>query len=781
MNAEQFREFADHLPEPVLLLEGSGRILAANRSFTGRYPVSPGKMFADVVASPAHYVEGYLKNCRRSGSLVLGAVDLLDSDGALVAHRCEGALLARASDTAPAQVFVRLLPKEATVKQFDALNRRIKDLGAEIQRRGHAERTLSEREEWLRVTLSSIAEGVIVTDTRSIIRSMNPAAETLTGWGEADAIGRPLEEIFQVVDVATRAEVESPIAQALRREQAHWSFDELLLISRSDKVNERPINHSSSPIRNHRGEIIGATLIFRDVSERRKAQRRIADLDEHLRFVLDATGVGRSQTGLPSGKLNWDKRTRELFFFDSETDLTMELFYSRLHPDDREDARAALADSIETRTVYDIEHRVVDPGSGRVRWLRSTGMPSFDPAGRVARFDGIVFDITSQKETEMELRTIAAEMSEANRRKNEFLAMLAHELRNPLAPLRTGLEILKRAEGKDAAVVERTRNMMERQLLQLIVLIDDLMDVSRISRGKMELKTRPVDLREVLESACEESLPVIEAAGHVFDFNLPDRAIVLDADPNRLAQIFSNLLNNAAKYTPGPGHIRLSASIDEDENVVLVSVEDDGVGIDPEQQQQIFQMFAQVDRKTQSGYAGLGIGLTLVKSLTEMHGGSISVASDGEGKGSRFTVRLPLEKGAVAVSNGNDRSGGDGKAVCVRRVLVVDDNPVAAESLQTMITMIGHEVRCAADGQQAVEVTRQWAPEVILMDLGMPVMSGFDAARIIRSECGNHVPLLVAVSGWGSDKDRARSAESGFDHHLVKPASPSVLRKLLNV
>ena len=192
-------------------------------------------------------------------------------------------------------------------------------------------------------------------------------------------------------------------------------------------------------------------------------------------------------------------------------------------------------------------------------------------------------------------------------------------------------------------------------------------------------------------------------------------------------------------------------------------------------------MFAQVDRKTQSGYAGLGIGLTLVKSLTEMHGGSIRVASDGEGKGSRFTVRLPLEKGAVAVSNGNDRSGGDGKAVCVRRVLVVDDNPVAAESLQTMITMIGHEVRCAADGQQAVEVTRQWAPEVILMDLGMPVMSGFDAARIIRSECGNHVPLLVAVSGWGSDKDRARSAESGFDHHLVKPASPSVLRKLLNV
>ncbi len=735
-------------------------------------------MFSDVVASPSRYAEAYLKKCRRSGSLVLGAVELRDLDGAVVSYRCEGALLTRGSDAAPAQIFVRLLLKAEAVKQLDALNRRIKDLGAEIQRRSHAERTLSEREEWLRVTLASIAEGVIVTDTKCAIRSMNAMAVALTGWGEAEAIGRPLEDIFRVVDAASGAKVENPASQALRREQPHQSFDELMLLNRDGGENPRIINQSSAPIRDHRSEIIGATLIFRDISERRVAERRIADLDQHLRFVLDATGVGRSLHKLPLDQLDWDNRTRELFFAAPDSDPTKELYYSRLHPDDREATRTALSDSIKTRTVYDIEHRVVEPGSGVVRWLRSTGIPSYDADGEAVRSDGIVFDITAQKETESELRSIAAELSETNRRKNEFLAMLAHELRNPLAPLRTGLEILKMAEGKDPAVGERTRNMMERQLLQLIVLIDDLMDVSRISRGRLKLKSKAVDLREVIKLACEEALPVIEAAGHNFEASLPDESIFLNADPNRLAQVFSNLLNNAAKFTPGPGHIRLAVSVGEGE--VIISIGDNGIGIDPDQQQQIFEMFAQVDRKTQSGYAGLGIGLTLVKSFTEMHGGSISVVSDGEDKGSEFTVRLPLEKCTITPSAGDDRIGGNEQEFRTRRVLVVDDNPVAAESLETMITMIGHEVRRAADGRQAVEVAREWAPDVILMDLGMPVMSGFEAARIIRSKCGDRAPLLVAVSGWGTDKDRTRSAESGFDHHLVKPASPSVLRKLLS-
>jgi PAS domain S-box-containing protein len=368
----------------------------------------------------------------------------------------------------------------------------------------------------------------------------------------------------------------------------------------------------------------------------------------------------------------------------------------------------------------------------------------------------------------------AGALREADRKKDEFLATLGHELRNPLAPIRTGLEVMKMA-GDNPALIANVRCTMERQTQQMVRLIDDLLDVSRITRGKLQLRRRQVELAEVMRSAVEAARPFIDEAGHDLTVDIPTEPVCLDADPARLAQVLSNLLHNAAKYTPPKGRIRLAASKRGEE--VEITVADNGQGIPAEMQAQIFDMFAQIKRQHDGMTAGLGIGLTLVKSLIELHGGTVSVHSDGPGRGCEFRVRLPVVSSSAPGRPQADDEVPRGGAR--RRVLIVDDNVAALEMLQTLVAMLGHEVQTARDGVEALQAADAFRPDAVLMDLGMPNMDGYEAARRLRQERWGRNLLLVAVTGWGQEQDRQRTKEIGFDCHLVKPVEAARIQDLL--
>jgi PAS domain S-box-containing protein len=364
----------------------------------------------------------------------------------------------------------------------------------------------------------------------------------------------------------------------------------------------------------------------------------------------------------------------------------------------------------------------------------------------------------------------------ADRRKDEFLATLAHELRNPLAPIRTGLEVMRMAGGRPDTV-ERVRATMERQVEQLVTLVNDLLDVSRITRGKLQLRTVRAELASIVRSAVEASSPLIEEAGHHLDVSLPDSPVHLEGDPHRLAQVISNLLNNAAKYTDRGGRIVLE--VREGKGEVVVRVTDNGIGIPPAMLDRIFEMFAQIDSASGGAYGGLGIGLTLVKSLVEMHGGSIRAESGGPGKGSTFSFRLPVLADAGPDAPAAVPLSESPSHLPRRRVLVVDDNAAAATTLALAIEQMGHETRVAGNGREGFELAASFLPDTIFMDLGMPVMDGWEAARALRGEEWGRTMLLVALTGWGQEEDRRKTRDAGFDHHLVKPAHPSAIREIL--
>jgi len=380
---------------------------------------------------------------------------------------------------------------------------------------------------------------------------------------------------------------------------------------------------------------------------------------------------------------------------------------------------------------------------------------------------GIGLDISERKRYEESLK-------EADRRKDEFLATLAHELRNPLAPLRTGLQVMKMASGE---VAEQARTVMERQLTQMVRLIDDLLDVSRITRDKLQLRKETVDLASVVQRAIEASRPLVESSGHELNVTLPPEPVYLEADPTRLAQVFSNLLTNAAKYTDRGGRIWLTAQRQAGE--VIVSVRDTGIGIAAAHLPRLFERFSQAAPALERSQGGLGIGLSLVKALVGMHSGTVSARSDGTGKGSEFIVRLPVAAGAPDPAQPYGVSSKELAVQPRRRFLVADDNQDAASSLVMMLRLDSHEVHAVQDGQEAVEAARWFRPEVALLDIGMPKLNGFEAARRIRQEPWGRKMVLVAITGWGQREDKRRALEAGFDEHLTKPVAPEALDRLL--
>jgi len=402
---------------------------------------------------------------------------------------------------------------------------------------------------------------------------------------------------------------------------------------------------------------------------------------------------------------------------------------------------------------------------GGVLHVQNDVEPLYDRHGAVCGSVSVCVDMTERKRVERVLR-------EADRRKDEFLATLSHELRNPLAPIRNALELMRRT-GHDAALNERALAIMERQVRQLVRLTDDLLDVSRITRNRIELRREQIDLRTAIRSAVESTEPLSDAAGHVVSVDLPPDPLWVHGDATRLAQALANLLDNAVKYSDRGGRIAVTASVEDGE--AAVSVADTGIGIAPAALSSIFDMFVQGEPAGSRARTGLGIGLALAKRLVELHDGRIEARSQGPGTGTTFLIRLPMVAGVAEGEATVNRP----QPVATCRVLVAEDIPDAAEMMRLMIECMGHHVRVAIDGAQAVEMAAEFTPQIALLDLGMPRMDGYEAARRIRAALGRSV-VLVALTGWGQEQDQRRAYAAGFDYHVTKPAEPDVIESLIS-
>jgi PAS domain S-box-containing protein len=438
-----------------------------------------------------------------------------------------------------------------------------------------------------------------------------------------------------------------------------------------------------------------------------------------------------------------------------------------VHPDDREAYVGSYLRARDARGRFEQEFRF-RRHDGAYRWMQTVAEPRLDADGRCLGYTGCTFDIHDARQAAEALRL-------ADRRKDEFLATLAHELRNPLAPLSSALSLLRRTAGDDPQVAW-ARDVMERQLRHLSRLLDDLLDVGRITGQKLELRRQHVRLSSVIETAVETSRPLIDRSRHRLTLALPEAEVIVDADPVRLAQVFANLLNNAARYTNEGGTIDLAATCHDGR--VVVTVSDNGIGIAPTELSHVFELFSQSTPALQRAQGGLGIGLFLVKNLVELHGGRVSAHSAGAGHGARFSVELPVVsvEGATPAAAADAGAGNRMRGV---RVLVADDNIDAGDSLAALLRLSGHEVHVARDGVQAVATAAAALPAVALLDIGMPRRNGYEAARDIRALPGGKGVLLVAITGWGQQTDRQRALEAGFDGHLTKPAQVEEIEALI--
>jgi PAS domain S-box-containing protein len=639
-----------------------------------------------------------------------------------------------------------------------------------------ARKRASERGEVLRVTLASIGDAVITTDTHGRVTYVNAVGELLTGWTQREAAGRPLDEVFSIVNEENGHPVENPAIRALRDGTVVGLANHTVLIGR-DGVR-RSIDDSAAPIKDEDGHVSGCVLIFRDISEKRRMEQLEASRALAARTL--ASIVTSSHDAIISKSLDgtirsWNAAASRMFGYEAEEAIGRHISViippERMAEEDRIIASLRAGERIEH---FETERRRRD---GRTFHVSLTISPIRDDAGNVIGASKIARDITERRRLEDNLRKLAAELSEADRRKNEFLATLSHELRNPLAPLSHMLEVLKRSDG-DAGTLRHALEVMERQLGQLVRLVDDLLDLSRVTHNRLELRRQSVELAPVIRQAVHASRPLVEAAAHELQLVLPPAPVYLHADPVRLSQVFGNLLNNACKYTSRGGTITLTAELDASD--VVVTVEDTGMGIPGDKLESIFDMFTQVDGSMQGSQGGLGIGLTLVKRLVQMHGGCVEAQSDGTGRGSRFIVRLPVigeQAEAAAAAPASARAREPGRP---RRILVVDDNRDAAASLVLVLRTTGHETLTVHDGASALEAAEKYRPEVVLLDIGLPTLNGYEVCRRVRKQPWGKDVVIIALTGWGQHGDRLKSREAGFDGHVVKPVSFDVLMELLD-
>ncbi|NYE59520.1 signal transduction histidine kinase [Duganella sp. 1224] len=502
-----------------------------------------------------------------------------------------------------------------------------------------------------------------------------------------------------------------------------------------------------------------------------ETQRRLSDAkataaDQRLQLAVDAAGLGIFYCPLPLDAIYWNATCKAQFFLPPDAEIDIDLFYRLIAEEDRPRVREAIRRAVEEQADYDVEYRTL-AGDGRSRWIRAKGRVYLDGEGLPARFDGITIDIQQQKESEAALQA-------ANRHKDDFLAMLAHELRNPLAPISSAAGLLMRIGHGDEHML-RMSQVIDRQVKHMAGLLDDLLDVSRVTRGKIELERATVDLKATLAGAAEQVLPLIRRRAHQLTMHLTPERTMVSGDEKRLVQVFVNLLTNAARYTAEGGVIDLQLSVEDGQAVVRVR--DNGIGLNSELIPRLFDLFVQGERGIDRQQGGLGIGLSLVKRLTELHGGAVAVHSAGPAKGSLFTVRLPLLAAGPGAAAGQPPPSA--AAPAARRIIIVDDNEDAAQALAAVLRVAGHTVRVEHDPLAALERAVLEPAEVFLLDIGMPVMDGYTLARHLREHAATRDARIIAVTGYGQEQDRRHALAAGFDALLVKPVDHERLAALL--
>jgi len=582
----------------------------------------------------------------------------------------------------------------------------------------------------------------------------------------SDAIGKTDAELFAPEDAAVLVEIKRAVMQS---GEGHRQT-----VSVRVQGIQRHFDLLVEPSLGPDGTVDGVRCASVDITERKAAELAVIDREERLATLADAmpqlVWIGRSD-----GELDYvNQRVCEYIGVFGPAARSHEAWTQVIHPEDKESSMAVWAQAISRGEAYTLEQRL-RRHDGVYHWFLVRAQPERDAMGRVVRWYGTSTDIDDAKRLERHLLDQETALREMDTRKDQFLATLSHELRNPLAPIRNAAQIL----GSSAVPPQRLRwaqAVIQRQVKHMSWLLDDLLDVARITQGKLELRKSLVSLTSIVDAAVEAARPLLDEKQHHLIVDLPPEVPTLEADPLRLAQVVSNLLNNAAKYTDPGGRIELSARVAMD--TVRIKVKDNGIGIPATSLGHIFDMFAQVDSHSSRAEGGLGIGLALVKGLVELHGGATEVTSAGAGRGTEFIVSLQLPRvgadvvrPAVVAAEPNSAAG--------RRVLIADDNKDAADSLGILLEIDGHEVRVAHGGRAALALAQAFRPEVVLLDIGMPELSGYEVAEALRREPWGKAIQLIALTGWGQESDRRASKAAGFDRHLTKPIDMEVLSAVL--
>lgn len=616
--------------------------------------------------------------------------------------------------------------------------------------------------------MSATPDLIYVFDLDYRFRFANKALLEMWGRTLEESLGRGLRDVGYEEWHAEMHEREIDQVIATRRPvRGEVSFPHATL-------GRRLYDYILVPVVDEGGRVEAVAGTTRDVTDRKASERALGESQERLLLAKAAGQLGIHDYDGVTGVVSWDERTREIWGVDPDEPITYEVWLEGIHPDDRVGAEEAVRRSLdpEDEVDYAAEYRVVHRGSGEARWIQVTGQPTFLNEEPV-RLVGTVQDITERKLTEEALK-------EANRRKDEFLATLSHELRNPLAAIRTGIAVLQ-SDSNVPARARRMASVIDRQSAQLVRLIDDLLDVSRISRGMVKLERTPTDLGVLMTEVVADAAPASTEEGLELRIATPTHPVLADVDPVRVEQVFQNLLHNARKFTPGGGTVEVTVERAGDEAVVRIV--DSGIGLRRDDLTRVFDMFTQVAGPQNAQPQGLGIGLALARSIVNLHEGSITAGSEGPGKGSEFTVRLPLAREATEADGSADEQerarSAESASKAGLRILAAEDNEDVLETLALLLRMGGHEVETAVNGRVALEKIRSSRPDVALLDIGMPAMTGYEVAREVRREAWGTDMLLVAMTGWGREEDKRQAIEAGFDAHLTKPVEIGVLESML--
>jgi two-component system CheB/CheR fusion protein len=636
---------------------------------------------------------------------------------------------------------------------------------------------------------------MIATDVDGTITLFNSGAEHMLGYAAEEMIGKRTPAVMHLASEVERRgeelsrefgrdvrgfEVFVAYAKAGKFERREWTY------VRKDG-RHLTVNLVVTAVRDAADEITGFLGVAEDISERKRSEEALRKSEERYNLAV---------AGSNDGIWDWDVRTNEVYYAprfkellgycDAEFENTFLSFQMALHPNDRARTLARIRRHLEDREPYDAEYRLRTK-SGEYRWFRARGQAIWDGSGQAVRMAGSLTDITERKQSEAALAQNAAEIQRANEtlriaeaearnavvKRDQFLAMLSHELRNPLSAILSGVGVLDHADA-DLQAVQRARQAIRRQVDHMSRLLDDLLDVARVTQGKIAFHKRVLDLNQLMSEAGQGMRTVMQASGHNFSIVPAEGAVMVDGDATRLLQIIENLLTNAAKYTPSGGCIMMRL-VNEDDHCEL-RVRDNGRGIEPALLEDIFDMFFQSDHALDRGDGGMGVGLTLVRALVQMHLGTVTAHSEGLARGSEFVVRLPLASRPQLESR-ESTSPADGPAT---RILLVEDNGDTRDMLQTILQLDGFQVETAEDGQRGLEAILAERPDVAVIDIGLPQLDGYEVARRVRQQFGKSQIRLIALTGYGQQKDRAAVYAAGFDEHLVKPVDIEKLKQVLS-